>query len=200
MEKKRVSILSVKKNEITINVRKKSKVRLNFSIFVILAITIVFGISSGELKTIGVSMSNIYNPVSSLYNDNSDVVFTNGLLSSENLNFYVPIVGNYELLNDGTIVFTVANSIMVKSPEAGVIKDVGITNNGIKYVKIKHSESIWSLIENVDIVGVKENEIVSRGKDIATAKVGDCVYFQLFENDIKISNIKIESTKIVWEA
>ena len=200
MEKKRASILSVKRNEILISVKKKSLPKFMYGILVIVVLTLVFSMSSGDIRAIGIGMSHIYNPVSSLYNDNSDVIFTSGNLSGENLNFYVPIVGNYEILKDGTIVFTVANSIMVKAPEAGVISDVGITNNGIKYIKIKHSESVWSLIENVDIVGVKENEIVSRGKDIATAKMGEQVCFQLFQNNVKINSVKIESTKIVWEA
>ena len=198
MEIKKVTILSVKKNEITICLKKKYRPRLQISFVVIAVMMLCFVFGGTDVRTIGLTMSRIYNPVSSLYNDNSDVVFTNGTLSSENLIFYVPLIANYEIINGDTVVFTVTNSIMVKAPEAGVIKDIGVTNNGIKYIKIKHSETVWSLIENVDIVGVKENEIVSRGKDIATAKENSKVYFQIYENDGRIKNINVQSTKIVW--
>ena len=199
MEKKKVAILSIKKNEITIKIKKKKRTYWSMSLLFLIAFTLCFAYGSADIKSIGISMSQIYNPVSSLYNDNSDVIFTNGILSGENLNFYVPMIANYEISEDGTIILEVNNSIMVKSTEAGIIEDVGITNNGVKYIKIKHSESIWSLVENVDIVGIEKNQLVKRGQDIATAKLGEKVYFQLFRNNIKISNLKIESTKIIWE-
>lgn len=200
MEKKRVAILSVKKNEIIVKVHKKNKLTPFVMLtFIMLAFLAVFTMGGSEIKSIGITMSNIYNPVSSLYNDNSDVVFTNGILSGDNLNFYVPMIANYEITSDGTIEFFGGSSIMIKAPEKGVVEKVGITNNGIKYIKIRHSENIWSLIENADIVGVCENEIITRGKDVATAKVGESVYFQIFKDNTKINNLKIESTKIVWK-
>lgn len=200
MEKKRVAILGVKKNEIIVNVYKKhTTMHWSLHILVIVVFLMIFTMGNSGIKSVGVTMSNIYNPVSSLYNDNSDVVFTNGILSGENLNFYVPIVADYEIMNDGTIVFEISKSIMIKAPEIGVVEKIGVTNNGVKYIKIKHSENIWSLIENVDIVGVSQNEVLTRGKDIATAKVGEIVYFQIFKDNVKINNLKIESTKIVWK-
>ena len=103
MEKKRASILSVKRNEILIKVKKKSVPKLMYSVLVIVVMTMFFSMSGGDFRAIGISMSNIYNPVSSLYNDNSDVIFTSGNLNGENLNFYVPIVGNYEILKNAYI-------------------------------------------------------------------------------------------------
>lgn len=199
MEKKRVAILNIKKNEIIIKIKKKCRVHLNLSIIVIMAFLLCFSFGNSEIKNLGLSMSNIYNPVSSLYNDNSDVIFTNGTITGEALGFYVPIVGNYEIDMSGTITFEICNSIMVKASESGVIDDVGVTNNGIKYIKIKHSENVYTLTENVDIIGVQRGEIVKRGQDIATAKDGSKVYFQVYKDDVKINNLKIESTKIVWE-
>ena len=200
MEKKRVAIISVKKNEITINLRKKSRSYSGFSIFIIIAFLTCFSLNIGDIKNIGFSMAQIYNPVSSLYNDNSDVVFTNALIETNNLDFVVPLMGsNYEINTDGTIVFEVTSSIMVKSCESGYVDEIGTTNNGVKYIKIKHSDTIWSLYENVDIVGIQKNEIVKKGQDIATAKIGAKVYFQIFNGDVRISNLKINAVKIVWE-
>ena len=197
MERK-VTILSIKKNEITIKIKKKHP-HIMYSCLIIFAFLLCFTFGSRELKNIGASMSQIYNPVSSLYNDNSDVVFTNSSITE--LNFVVPLMGaNYEIASDGTIEFEVKNSIMVKACESGVIDDIGITNNGVKYIKIKHTEEIFSLIENVDIVGVQKNDIVKRGQDISTAKENSKVYFQLFNGDTKITNIKIHLSKLIWEA
>ena len=200
MEKKKVAILSIKKNEITINLKKKHRSHSGISLFIIAIFLVCFSFNVGEIKSIGLSMAQIYNPVSSLYNDNSDVVFTNALVSTNNLDFVVPLMGsNYEISIDGTIAFEVATSIMVKACESGYVEDVGITNNGVKYIKIKHSDSIWSLYENVDIVGIQKNETVKKGQDIATAKTNSKVFFQIFNGDIKISNLKINAVKIVWE-
>ena len=178
------------KNSLKIVMKKMKK---------LLSFVLVFSFGDSGIRSMGVSMSKIYNPVNSLYSDNSDIVFTNGTLSGENLSFFVPVVGNYEIIGDGTVVFTIKNSIMVKSSESGIVKEIGISNNGVKYIKIKHSENIWSLIENLDIVGVTENQVVKRGQDIATARVGESVRFLLFKNNNQISNIKIENTKIVWK-
>jgi len=199
METKKVIILNVHKNEISIRIKKKKKSYWTLSVFFIMAFFLSFAFGTGEIKHFGYSMSQIYNPVSSLYNDNSDVIFTNGTITGEVLGFYVPVIGNYELAEDGTITFLITNSIMIKASESGVVDGVGVTNNGIKYIKIKHSEDVFSLIENVDIVGIETGEIVKRGQDIATAKEGSKVYFQLFKDNMKISNLKIESTKIIWE-
>ena len=87
---------------------------------------------------------------------------------------------------------------MPKRVWAEIVKDVGITNNGIKYIKIKHSESITTLIENVDIVGVEINEFVKRGQDIATAKEGKRVYLQMFNEDIQITNEFLELMHNRW--
>lgn len=199
MEKKRVAILNIKKNEITVKIKKKSRVHFGMCLIIIMAFVLSFSFGSSEIKNIGFSMSQIYNPVSSLYNDNSDVIFTNGTITGEMLGFYVPIIANYEIDQSGTITFEISNSIMVKASEAGVIEDIGVTNNGIKYIKIKHSNNIYTLTENIDIIGVQRGEIVKRGQDIATASQGAKVYFQIYKDNKKIPNIKIESTKIVWE-
>ena len=88
---------------------------------------------------------------------------------------------------------------MVGACEAGIVEEVGTTNDGIKYIKIKHCLDIYSLIENVDMIGVAKGEVVKRGQDIATAKTGNTVTLRLFEGDTQLTNIKVEQSKIIWQ-
>ena len=197
MEKNRVKILSVKKNEIIVSVKKSQRKQIVLSILIIFAF-VCLGVLN--FNNFGTLISNVYNPVNSLYSDNSDIVFTNGALVSDNMSFYVPIVANYKIMQNGVIEFEVNNSIMVKACESGIVDEIGVSNDGIKYIKIKHSETIYSVIENVDIVGVAESTIVKRGQDIATAKLGDRLNFYIVKDGVNIDNIKIESSKIVWQS
>lgn len=200
----KVMILGVYKHEIVCKKRKRKSGRnyliylSSFVIVFILALT--FG--GTGLNQVANSMAYIYNPVNSLYNDNSDIVFTNGsVFNNESLNFVVPIKSaEYEILIDGTIIFTPVKSIMVTACESGVVDSVGLTSDGIKFIKIKHSLDMYSLIENVDIVGVQSNEIIKKGQDIATCKVGEKLNFQLYNNEIKLTNIKIDKSKVVWQS
>ena len=195
MEKNKVILLNVKKNEIVIKVKKKRHY-FSWSILPIIAIMFCLSLNFFGMQELGLNMSKIFNPVNSLYSDNSDVIFTGGNLSG--MDFSVPLLGANYNIDNGTIYFEVKSSIMVKSCGSGIVSEVGSTNDGVKYIKIMHSENIWSLYENVDILGVQKDQIVKKGQDIATAKVGEIVSFQMFNNDSKI-NIKINATKIVWE-
>lgn len=199
----KVMILGVYKHEIICKKRTR-KTRKNYliylsSIVIFLILSLSFG--GSELKQVVNSMAYIYNPVNSLYNDNSDIVFTNGsVLNVESLNFVVPIKSaEFDVLQNGTIIFKPVKSIMVTACESGVVDGVGVTNDGVKYIKIKHTADIYSLIENVDIVGVQENEIVKKGQDIATCKLGEKLTFQLFNGDIKLMNLQVDKSKIIWQ-
>ena len=94
----------------------------------------------------------------------------------------------------------VNNSIMVKATEGGVVEEVGTTLDGVKYIKLKHALDVHSVVENLDIVGVAEGDIIKKGQDIATAKVGESIVLKLYLGDSQITNIKINQSKIIWES
>ena len=199
----KAKILSIKQNIIVIENKKKS--RSNFIIpvcsFVIVAVLLCMSIESIGITQIASSMCYVYNPVNSLYNDNSSLVFANAGISKNNLDFTLPIVSNkYEILSNGDIVIDVVNSIMVKSLENGVIDYIGVTNDGVKYIRIMHTIDAYTLIENVDIVGVNLHEVVKKGQEIATAKPGSKITVKIFYAGNKITNIKISQSKIIWKA
>jgi len=198
----RVQILSLKKNIITCRVKKR---KFNF-MTPLCAVAILFFVSFFSLNGVGLSqitnsMYYIYNPVNSLYSDNSNIVFASvSTVSKDSLNFVVPIIGAQSMVDElGTIEITVGNSILVKAVESGVVEEVGTSLDGIKYIKVLHSLNVVSLIENVDIIGVNKGDIVKKGQDLATAKVGSVVLLKLYDNNLQINNLEIKHSKIVWE-
>lgn len=201
--KSKVQILSIKKNTISVKIKSsKQTILVPLCVASIAIFMLCFSFGGTSIKEVGSNMAYIYNPVNSLYNDNSSVIFANaGLIDKESLDFVLPMSGaSFELQTNGDIVFTVGNSIMLKASEGGVVVESGTTVDGIKYIKIQHSQDVYSLIENVDILGVKEGDTVKKGQDVATAKIGERVVFKLFLLESQISNIKINQSKILWES
>ena len=200
MERK-AEILSLKKNDIILK-RKKQKNNLATYSFIFIALFLLcFATNNSYFGVLKESVVKVCNPVSSLYNDNSEVIFTSSNNSEKDtLNLVLPIkASNYEIMADGTIEFVVGNSIMVTSCESGIVLDVGNSLDGKKFIKINHSNNVVTLIENVDMVGVKIGDVLKSGQDVATAKCGDKIYLKIFQNDIQLSNLKISKSKIVWE-
>ncbi len=191
-------ILSIKKMEIIY--KNKTKKHLHkyamLAMFVPLFLVAFQFFGSAELVA---SMSKIYNPVNSLYSDSSDIVFTIANVQDRNLNFVVPIKGASVSIEEGDIRLSITNSIMVCAIEKGLVEEVGKTVDGTKYIKIKHSANIHSVIENLDIVGVERGKIVKSGQDIATAKVNSTVTLRIFYNNKQLKNLTINQSKIEWQ-
>ena len=195
--KNNVVVFNIKKREIKVIKKKK----FNFGWFIclfVVAIILVAGVNKNNLNSIIASMSNVYNPVNSLYNDNAEIVFTGGnIIEKGSLNLTVPLRNTeYEITNNG-INFFVKNNIMVTSCDSGVVEESGVTNDGVKYIKIKHSNNLFTLIENVDILGVKNSQIIKAGQDIATAKTGQVVTLKILLDDVFVTNLKITNNRII---
>ena len=188
----------------TINIKiKKNRPRFLLTGLIALSLILIlnFTLIGDSLNSLITRVSYVYNPVNSLYNDNSSAIFTNGsFFEKETLNFVIPIkTTSYRVSISGEMEFDVISSIMVMSTEAGVIEEVGTTLDGIKYIKIKHGTSIYSIVENVDMIGVEKGNIVKKGQDIATATLGDKIVLRIFENDTQVSNVSVNQSKIVWQ-
>ena len=201
--KSRAEILSVKQNIINVGKKKSRHIGIimpSVCAVIIVTILVCLSIESVGVMQVASSMYHVYNPVNSLYSDNSSLIFASTSISQNNIDFSVPIVTNKsEILSSGDVIFQVVNSIMVRSIENGIIEDIGITNDGIKYIKIMHSVDIKSYIENVDIVGVSQYDRVKKGQEIATAKVGENIRLKIIVNGEQIQNLKINQSKIIWK-
>ena len=200
--KSNAQILSLKRIEIVYKFKKNNyKNVLSICLSVILGVVMVFSMGGNNVRQVASNMVYIFDPVNSLYNDNSSVIFT-GLSSKskDSLDFVIPNTSTQIQIDElGNIMISITNSIMIKSIEGGVVEEIGVTNDGIKYIKIMHCIGVSSLIENLDVVGVVEGDCVKRGQDIATAKIGDNITLKLFNDGVQISNIKINQSKIICQ-
>lgn len=190
------TILKVSKQNISLLDRKKYRSIIYVCVLFFVILSNIMLVTDKKYQIIVNSVGANGSPVNSLYNDNSDIIFTNNKI----YDFVLPINGSIvSVQNDGNIMFDVVKSIMVMASEDGVVFQISSTLDGIKFIKIKHGDQLFSVIENVDIIGVSEGDIVKRGQDIATAKVGSSVTMRIIKNDIQITNITVNKSKIIWE-
>lgn len=198
---KKVQILSVSKNEIIIVAKKTKKRSLILPILTICLFVGLFLSNNYISLSLKDSVVKVFDPVNSLYSDNSEAIFTSGdIIDKDETSVTIPIKGaGYEILSDGDIEFTVGNSIIVMACSSGKVDKIGVTLDGYKYIQIIHRNGLKSIVTNIEIVGVNEGDIIKSGQDIATARVGDKVRLSLFLNDIQITNLKISKSKIIWE-
>lgn len=176
---------------------------VTFGIMLLMVMLSVFGIKYIDVfNGYDQLCTEIYNPIDALFNDNGGIVFTSKMLdnvSKNNLKFVTPIKCSDISIVDDTINYVIDNSIMIIAPEDGIIKSIGYLPNGEKYIEIAHSKNIVSRLENIYITGVVTGQVVSKGKDIATARMDSIVRFSIYEDGAKISNIKLNKNVITWE-
>jgi len=199
---KKVEVINLIKHDIVIR-KKRSKNKIFIASLFLISFLIIgnFTVVKDDLRTLINRATTVYNPVNSLYNDNSSAIFTSGaLMEKEALNFIIPIKTTSCNIGDGgELCFDVTNSIMVMACEDGVVEDIGTTLDGVKFIKIKHTIGIYSVLENLEIIGVAKGNIVKKGEDIATATQGNKITLKIYENDILVSNLKINQSKIEWK-
>lgn len=112
----------------------------------------------------------------------------------------LPIISkNFVIEEDGYISFTVDDSILVAASAKGIVTDSGILETGGKFVEIKHSKTISTKYENIEIAGVVRGDIIKQGQDIATCKSGEVVRFTVLLNGQPVQTLKIEDNKVVWQ-
>ena len=144
----------------------------------------------------------IYNPINPLFNDDGNILFANAnssYLNNNSLKFITPIKCSNIKNCNSELWFEVDNNIMIVAPESGIISGVGVLPNGEKFIEISHNKNIKTRLENVYILGVVNGQMVSKGKDIGIAKLGETVRFFITENNVKQPNISINKNEIVWE-
>ena len=194
MEKHAI-VLNINKNEIKYrhpSRSSKNKLSILLSLVILIVILPICNINVRQ------SMLRVYNPVSSLYNDNSKAIFT--FAQSKNWNdFALPLVTSEVEIDNGNVYLTATNSIMVNSIEDGVIEDCGTSNDGVRYIKISHTSEIMSVIINVDIIGVEVGEVVRRGQNMATVRIGQKITLQIFQGENQIKELTLNQSKLVWK-
>lgn len=188
----KVKLIAIYKHNIVYkNIKHK-----NVKTFVMsLSIMIVLMLSMVLMKNSNMFSESILvaNPINELYRDVQVATFVN----SENMNFILPV--KTEKINnlDTAISMEVIDNIMIIAPASGEIVEIGNGEN--KYIKIKHSETITSVISNIGICGVDEKKYVKQGKEIATANPGSEVKIEILENGKNIKGLYIYKSFIKWD-
>lgn len=201
---KKLQIVNMYQNNIVLKVQK-NKLKHKTIVWSIVFCALIF--SCSYYKIVGGmsadnwydSVQSVYNPTSRLYSDEGNVIFT----SNENIlahsgSFDLPIVSGDIRTSNGQILVTPSESILVVTPCPGLIEEVGKTNDGKKYIKIKHTTKIYSVIENVETIAVNKGDIVKRGDKIATASEGKTITISIYKNKKMLNDLRIENNKIVW--
>ncbi len=178
----------------------------NYIVSCVLCFVLIFSVlgfkSVSKLNGYVQICSKVYNPINPLFNESGGIVFASSKFSNAskiNLKFITPIKSGVIELVEGDVCFTIDSSIMVVAPEDGIIKEIGYLPNGEKYIEIMHAKNVTTKIENIYITGVVSGQVVAKGKDIATVKLGDVVKFSIYENDIKQTNITLNKNQVEWE-
>ncbi len=206
MEIHSAEIVKVYKSDITLTRYNKRYRRIRtYSLLFLLLVPVIalacIGIgSNGYLGNIYHNACNLYNPIYSPYIETSNMTFAWNYDFSEDVqDFDMPIVSSdYRVETDGTVVAKVKESIMVKSVADGVVVSVS-QQDGVKSIKIAYSNDLTVEYINMDVLGVNEGNIVERGKQIGTAKLGDEIMFKAYLGNNQIKGFKIENNKLVWQ-
>lgn len=192
---KKLEIVNIYKHNIVYKNVKKVNIK-NLVLTMSICLSIMFSFCYMYFVNSDIMNSvKVFNPISELYRD----VETASFVSAGSINFIAPIKTERYIINENSIDFIVDESIIISAPESGIICKIGNENNGIKYIKIQHSQNIFSIIKNVDVVGININENVKQGKILATAKQGDTVNFSIEIDGKKVNNLYFNKSFIKWE-
>ena len=189
---KRLNIVNLYKHNIVYKNIKHRQINLLIMSLIICMVSIFSFVYMYNVNDVVHDSAKVFNPISELYRDVEVASFVNG-----NFSFIVPIKTDQYVIGDNSIEFKVGSSIMVYAPANGVIESIDRSNR--KTIKIKHSENVFSVISNVEIVGVKIGEIVKQGKEIATAKVGETLTFSIEKDGRYINGLYLNKSYVKWK-
>lgn len=113
----------------------------------------------------------------------------------EKIIFKMPSNNEYEI-NNGVLTFKNGQNLIVKSSGMGIVKDVGLLENGLKFVEILHGEII-ARYENLSVVGVSEKNFVDTQEIIGSVS-NEKLVFKFLKNDKVLNNFQIKESEIIW--
>lgn len=186
---------------------KKSKI-ITLCVCVILIVShIVLYLNIDNYKKVVDSLKNqIFNGFDYNFSQNQkdgDIYFVSSVFQGKNLGLNKPTLclptdEEFEN-NNGVLSFKIKQNFVIKSAGDGVVKSVGILDNGKKYIEIKHSGNIISRYENLKIVGVGANFLVKSTNIIGSCDENSNFVFKLTKNGQIIADYSIKEGKIEWQ-
>ena len=174
-----------------------------FALLLTLAIGLSFTTSMfGE--TLRATAMFFSNPITQLYGNMGGVINTsntvrNSFNTEKDINLVMPFISNNVQVQNNGIDFVVDSNLVVSAAYEGVVETVGLSVDGQRFIVIKHTRSISTRYENIDIAGVRVGDIVTTGQNIATASSGNTLTFRVLINTVPASSYTITGNSIVWE-
>lgn len=203
---KKVEICAILQNKYTLKSGKKIRkigilqcLAMLFLVVNMVAITMIVDMSvKSDFAQSVVSVATPFNP---LYKDESATIFTDGVLNSlkgsGDLKLVLPVHSSNTTVNGSEISMVVDTSIMVSSPEDGIVENIEDVN-GQKTITIRHAKNVSTVISGVDVCGVVVGQKVAKGKDLGTAKMSSTVTMNVLV-DGQSQNIVLDKNVVKWE-
>ncbi len=193
----------------TINYKKQQHKSKKLSAFMFVFVIMMPIVTFGAMKLYNQDFDqdylstvySYYNPFYSPYYEMGDVAFTsNGyvFLVTKDLEFGYPVTFSKAEVENGQVNLEVSDNILIKAPEDGVVSKIGKTQNNVNYIKINHGGNVETIIENFEVMGLKEGAVVKKGKEIATAKLGDTVVFKVVADGVIVTDYELKDNVIEW--
>lgn len=110
----------------------------------------------------------------------------------------LPSGEKYEYEN-GVFIFNIKENLTIKASGCGVVKAVGMLENGLKFVEIRHSNNVITRYENLKVVGVGQNYNVKNVNVIGTCEEESGFIFKVFKGGKLLTDIVVENGEIKWE-
>jgi len=192
---KKVEILNLYKHNIVYKNIKNINIKRFVVSFVLCVVAIFSFCYLNNVNSIVQESTNVFNPISELYRDIEVASF----VSAGSVNFVVPVKTENYIINNDNIEFEITSSIMIYAPANGIIDEIGNYGQNGKYIKIKHGDKLFSIINNVDVVGVKQGDAVKQGKTLATARIGERVSLSIENEGEIVSGLYLNKSFIKWE-
>lgn len=202
---KKLQIINMYKNNI-IYKNNRNKLRKNSIIASVVFCLLVF--SCCYVKVIGGAgadawyneVNYVYNPITKLYNNEDSLIFTDSdNIITNNSSFILPLISSDVRVVNNQIEIYPKENIMIVAPNAGIVEEVGKTNDGVKYIKIKHTAKISSIIEGFENFGVEKGNIVKQGEKIGTGNYSKKLVLHVLKNGKNVENLRIENNCITWD-
>ena len=201
----KVEITNLHKNSITYLERRKHKRKIKAYSFLILLLPILAIVclrfySGNNINDIYMNVCNLYNPIYSPYSETGSITFAGYTFVDNIEDFELPIVSSdIDIDDNGTVIAKIKESILVKSIADGVVERI-YEQDGVNIVRILYGKDIAAEYHNIDVLGVNVGNIVEKGKEIGTAKIGDSIKLKIYLSDKQVKGLKIENNKIVWQS
>lgn len=192
----RVSIMEQTQSKSSNTIYKKLAY---LSLVIMLVLVCGIGVINNEHIDVVNNIKYIISPITSLYSDKNDLQFTwsDSFVVEDGYEFYLPLMSNNIKIVDGNIIIQASLSTIIKPIESGVIESIGDSIDGVRYIKIKHSENLYSIIENIDIISVHTGDYVTRDTIVGTSNINDSIICSLYKDDSRLKNISIYKNKIL---